>query len=82
MKPVDFKEGNKPARVRPWTFGEAPLMLKVLDKQNKQEAVLSLCPDGYYRVGAFSSGRDNFQKIMRKYEQLDGSPCGVLEVVE
>ena len=72
----------KPARLRPWTFEDAPLMLKVIEKRTEREAVLSLCPDGYYRVGAFSSGRDHFHKIMQKYEQLDGQPCGVLEIAE
>lgn len=71
----------KPACLRPWTFEDAPLMCKVRDVKNEQEeAVLSLCPSGYYRVGAYSSGRSSFSAVLRKYEQLDGSPCGVLEV--
>lgn len=73
----------KPARCRPWTFEDAPLMCKVRSiKDEQEEAVLSLCPNGYYRVGAYSSGRFSFSEILRKYKQLDGSPCGVLEVIE
>lgn len=71
----------KPALLRPWTFEDAPLMCKVRSIKNEQEeAVLSLCPNGYFRVGAYSSGRFSFSEILRKYKQLDGSPCGVLEV--
>lgn len=66
------------AEIKPWNFETGPLQVKVVSMRDPSlEFVLSLCPDGYYKVGAFSSGREHFKEVLRKYIQIDGSPCGI-----
>ena len=72
----------KQARLRPWTYKEAPETLKVISKcepeqmiclflasRNKHSVQYTTLPAWYIEVNI----------LMDKYLQLDGSPCGVLE---
>ena len=72
----------KQARLRPWTYKEAPETLKVISKcepeqmiclflasRNKHSVQYTTLPAWYIDV----------KILMDKYLQLDGSPCGVLE---
>ena len=73
----------KPARLRPWTFEEAPAFVKTkeTDYYNACCWILS----GISRDEAqFYTHKDNFASSseMMAFTQIDGSPCGVLEVVE
>jgi hypothetical protein len=81
----------KPARLRPWTFEEAPIVLKVEDPYGIALAYLS--PFGGKYVIAYHHS-DEFEKLKLGevtftfsafadiFTQLDGSPCGVLEHLE
>ena len=75
----------KEARLRPWTYKEAPETLKVISKcepeqmiclflasRNKHSVQYTTLPAWYIDV----------KILMDKYLQLDGSPCGVLEHYE
>lgn len=75
----------KQARLRPWTYKEAPETLKVISKcgpeqmiclflasRNKHSVQYTTLPAWYIDV----------KILMDKYLQLDGSPCGVLEHYE
>lgn len=78
-----FDDDVKPARVRPWTFEEAPGFIKVRSIEGGHRLALHLvfnhktnshvywfgCPETLTLYG-----------LSENYEQLDGSPCGVLEV--
>ena len=72
----------KQARLRPWTYKEAPETLKVISKcepeqmiclflasRNKHSVQYTTLPAWYIDV----------KILMDEYLQLDGSPCGVLE---
>lgn len=72
----------KEARLRPWTYKEAPETLKVISKcepeqmiclflasRNKHSVQYTTLPAWYIDV----------KILMDKYLQLDGSPCGVFE---
>lgn len=78
-------ERYKEARLRPWTYEEAPETLKAIDKyepdrivclflasRNKHSVQYTTLPAWYIDV----------KILMDKYLQLDGSPCGVLEHYE
>lgn len=70
----------QPARVRPWTFEEAPLEFKTKDDvfillyiQDKQEW-------GYWAKKECEEY--TLAEVAKEQIQIDGSPCGVLEVAE
>lgn len=78
------------ARLRPWTFAEAPAVLKVKGKKNNDIAYLEFynsdwktnwvyCMRGYGERNSYIVGMEVFAE---NYTQLDGSPCGVLEHFE
>lgn len=75
---------TKPARVRPWTFGEAPESVKTAENSEYLECCWHL--NGICKgEPSFFCWKDNFisaSKMAETMTQLDGSPCGVLEVVE
>lgn len=75
---------TKPARVRPWTFGEAPESVKTAENSEYLECCWHL--NGIFKgEPSFFCWKDNFisaSKMAETMTQLDGSPCGVLEVVE
>lgn len=75
-------ENISEARLRPWTYEEAPETLKVIDKyeperiiclflasKNKSSVQYTTLPAWYISAEALKD----------KYMRLDGSPCGVLE---
>lgn len=76
----DFSEGKlRLAKIRPWTFEEAPIVLKVRCKRTGATFVANLTHKGdCYQVvpGEPAIHRDIF---VERYEQLDHFPCGVLE---
>lgn len=68
------------ARVRPWSFEEAPFMAKVKDKNGKVELLrLHLESSGnfFFRYEGYTDERADF--FAQNYTLLDGSPCGVFE---
>lgn len=81
----------KQARLRPWTFEEAPSVLKVKDPHGSALAYLSPfggkyviayhLPDKYegLKLGETTFTFSAFADI---FTQIDGSPCGVLEHLE
>ena len=77
-----------PAHVRPWTFEEAPTMLKVRRiRETDSFDVLTLSFDCEYAepVRYFATARNEYfgaSSILEIWEQLSGEPCGVLEVEE
>lgn len=83
-----FCEHAKPARLRPWTFEEAPLSLKVKDPHGFALAYLS--PFGGKYIIAYHEHEEceklksgevtfTFSAFADIFTQIDGSPCGVLE---
>lgn len=78
----------KPARLRPWTFEEAPVDLKVHRIGNREridvlELSLDFCREEPLLVFSYAEKKYfSFSDILTIWELLDGSPCGVLEVVE
>jgi hypothetical protein len=79
----------KQARLRPWTFEEAPEYLKVKDKGGNDYIIGLMSHDvhhwGYFMQGPCTKPCGVFvtlDKIAENYTQLDGSPCGVLEHLE
>lgn len=74
------------ARLRPWTFEEAPAFLKCKDKDGEL-CFAPLCFDYvkkdfcYYMNGKNidSAGVRDFREVAENYTQLNGSHCGVLE---
>lgn len=93
MPKVEFQGGCgpqrvselKPARVRPWTFEEAPKAVKVIIGGVKQ--MIYLCSEvsggpscNYYAM----NDRDllNCEWLAKNATQLNGKPCGTLEVVK
>ncbi len=77
-------EATKPARVRPWTFEEAPESVKTAENSEYLECCWHL--NGIFKgEPSFFCWKDNFisaSKMAETMTQLDGSPCGVLEIVE
>ena len=81
-----FLGAYRPARVRPWTLKEAPLVSKIVFRGNFGIATL------YYHYNERKFGyninhRDicafvALEDMVCDFTLLDGSPCGVLEVVE
>lgn len=74
------------AYVRPWTFEEAPVLLKVRNRNGEFDIL-------YLEYQSADDGADQFMYFSQRNEedlvlgtvaeefiQLDGSPCGVLEV--
>lgn len=75
----------KPARVRPWTKENGPLCFRLKYMGEFATAFLS----GHNTMGwGYVVDRDGFSKqvtmedIAKKGIQLDGSPCGILEIAE
>lgn len=78
MAVTELREG----RIRPWTFEEAPLNLKVKREETKNVAVLVGTMKNWNFYVFDSMGGSvfvSFDKIAEDCTQLDGSPCGVLE---
>jgi hypothetical protein len=68
------------ARVRPWTFEEAPFMVKAKDKNGKIELLRLHIEDSgnfFFRYHGYTDERADF--FAKNFTQVDGSPCGVLE---
>ncbi len=99
MPKVEFQSGCgpqrdselKPARVRPWTFEEAPEYIKIriqkgyekcfiFDRDNPRQRCISLERPSYGGYGWYDAELQG--SLSAHWEQLDGSPCGVLEVIE
>lgn len=75
----------KPAHVRPWTFEEAPGFIKVRAIESGKELALHLVYSKSMQSHAYWFGYPEIitiEGIAEHYLQLDGSPCGVLEMVE
>lgn len=84
------------ARVRPWTFEEAPEHLKVKIKAktnarypedkwagHEEYLILMWCSRGWQYQSHFEKIKfPTFENVVNDYEMFDGSPCGVLEVVK
>lgn len=71
------------ARVRPWTFEEAPFWVKAKDKNGKFELLRLHVEDSgnfFFRYHGYTDERADF--FAENFTQLDGSPCGVLEHLE
>lgn len=90
---VDFStEAVKQARIRPWTFEEAPIVLKVKDSYSFALAYLSPFgekysiafhyPDEKYEKMKLGEVTYTFSSCADLLTQIDGSPCGVLEHLE
>lgn len=98
---LDFLSGNRKvyspkevyteaveARLRPWTFEEAPVVLKVKDPHGFALAYLSPFggkyviayhhPDEYEKL-KLGEVTFTFSAFADIFTQIDGSPCGVLE---
>lgn len=84
-------DGVSQARLRPWTFEEAPIVLKVQDPHGSALAYLS--PFGgkyviaYHRPDKYEGLKlgettFTFSAFADIFTQIDGSPCGVLEHLE
>ena len=79
------------ARIRPWTFEEAPVVLKVKDPHDFALAYLSPFggkyviayhhPDEYEKL-KLGEVTFTFSAFADIFTQIDGSPCGVLEHME
>lgn len=94
---VDLQPGRlmsfRPARVRPWTFREAPIHCKVIfldmavDEELFDVLRLESAMEGDEPATFYSDFYDRQIKPCdlidpeNRYLQLDGYPCGVLEVV-
>ena len=77
--PEDFA-GFKQARLRPWNFEEAPFAVKCrhsITANEFQVAKLNSAGDGYTVADCCCDV--TLQGMAIYYEQMDGSPCGVLE---
>lgn len=71
-----------PARLRPWTYEEAPETLKVIDKHEPKRIVclfLASKNKSSVQYTTLPAWYIDTKTLMDKYMQLDGSPCGVLE---
>ena len=72
----------KQARLRPWAFGEAPEILKVISKCEPEQMIcLFLASRNKHSVQytALPAWYIDVKILMDEYLQMDGSPCGVLE---
>lgn len=86
---LNFTFGNddtRPACVRPWTFEEAPVLLKVRNRNGEFDIL-------YLEYQSADDGTDQFMyfsqrnkedlelgTVAEEFIQCDGQPCGVLEV--
>ncbi|MPM63540.1 hypothetical protein SDC9_110420 [bioreactor metagenome] len=77
---------TKPARIRPWTFEEAPPMLKMKVGGHCGTMYLNTMWVNHVETVGYcylkSSDFYSLEKIAQKGAQFDGSPCGVLEIAE
>ncbi len=72
----------KPARLRPWTYEEAPETLKVIAKHEPKRIVclfLASKNKNSVRYTTLPAWYIDTKTLMDKYMELDGLPCGVLE---
>ena len=72
----------RPARLRPWTYKEAPETLKVIDKYEPDRIVclfLASKNKNSVQYTTLPAWYIDTKTLMDKYMELDGSPCGVLE---
>lgn len=67
------------ARLRIWTFDEAPVYVKVKAKDDGSKSVLYLNTEQEPFISHGACNVNSFDTALELYEQLDGSPCGVLE---
>lgn len=75
----DYRPKPEPV-VRPWTFEEAPVELKVKSKDGSGFATLWLFPAGFQAWRGFADTRNvSFSQALEIFTQLDGSPCGTTE---
>lgn len=78
-----FLDHFKKARVRPWTFEEAPFNIKVKMPAGKLHLLRLHIEDSgnfFYRDESCHDMRA--KEVAESYIQLDGKPCGVLEHLE
>lgn len=76
----EIKTFFSPARLRPWNFEEAPFAVKCrhsITAIEYQVAKLNSAGDGYTVADCCCDV--TLQGMAIYYEQMDGSPCGVLE---
>lgn len=72
----------KPARLRPWTYEEAPETLKVIDKHEPKRIIclfLASKNKNSVQYTTLPAWYIDTKTLMDNYMQLDGSPCGILE---
>lgn len=72
----------KPARLRPWTYEEAPETLKVIDKHEPKRIIclfLASKNKNSVQYTTLPAWYIDTKTLMDNYMQLDGSRCGVLE---
>lgn len=75
-------ERYKEARLRPWTYEEAPETLKAIDKYEPDRIVclfLASKNKNSVQYTTLPAWYIDTKTLMDNYMQLDGSPCGVLE---
>lgn len=71
-----------PARLRPWTFDELPVLpAEIKGKHGKLKTFISMACENKVRLGGDISFVDN-RDLMDEFLMIDGSPCGVLEHLE
>ena len=74
---IRLKPTPKPPVYRPWTAGEVPVGMVV--RQTNRKAWLETIQSKNDRMPALSiAGWVALDVLFRNYEQLDGSPCGVV----
>lgn len=69
----------KPARVRPWTFEEAPLQVKT--KDDVLTLYFTISDTWEYKASKRIPGAYSLEEVT-ELTQADGSPCGVAEVAK
>ena len=74
-----------PARIRPWTFEEAPFMIKCKKNDSRHPfAVATLSYDGtfYTMPNCCLNSTIPLSDIAQHYTQSNGSPCGIFQHLE
>lgn len=72
------------ARIRPWTFEEAPFMIKCKKNASRDQfTVATLSYDGtFYTMPNCCLNSISLYDISQHYTQSNGSPCGILQHLE
>ena len=65
-------------KLRAWNVNDDILGMKVCYKKNKNmQSLIAAKDDNYIAIAAHCFV--TYEKLLTDYEQLDGSPCGVME---